>query len=840
MTTTMQGNTPEGLPVADGLLASRRSWAERLFGPDVFLSFALGDPPRGSAAYASDLARRLQARDISVYFSEEHLEYGDPLTATLTTALRRSRLLVVIVNAATLADPRWIEVEVEEFRKLRRRAPIVAIGLDDALGGLAQKKAPRGWHGFHEHKFLVELPGSHMASESTVGDIVAMVGRLRANLAWRVTVALVIAGLLMLAALAWSLKLLADDARHGAELQRTAGAMALVAAEQETGAYAAAADRAASEPGVPPTFVAQARQATHEVELVLRADRLPAGVDVFDVDWLDVLGADSHRQLLMYGWYSGTSSYRTAGAGLFRHCETGEKAPQIRVSPDQSFFSTLYSSGAPSLLATADCSVATPALRGLQQSLSLTRGREPPRDLLPLRHGRVLSAWSDGRVLLHAADGSESLQAKTGAGILLVIGDREGKRFATLDDRFMLRLFDRRGRRLGEALPLKPDAPLRALPAPWEAVLQADTGVATPQTWRFETASRAGVLALFPPRSASGASSKARGRKLKAAPSIDSNAVSAFLSLGQAKADTVLDAKAWTNPGDGCRYLATLTATAYLVDAVDSRCRHDPDARRHTILLPKLDASATIYRGGYPAASFCGDGLDAVLGTWDGGTVWLRYTTLNGAWDPRLEIEHVERSWSDAVTALRCTADGSIYAGFRVSGVKRFVRPWQTTQSHPPHRAIEHPLKRPEDDIEWPISSLLGPATLAVRPTVGTVEVVRAGTIVWRRTLAHPVPYRTGLHEDYIAAVLRDESRARLWVLTSFGRLSLVEQHTGALLARVVTDFYAARPASYLDLESPRLTARGGISFAYTRNEQRYEISVDPNPRHPATAAAPN
>ena len=89
----MRGSMAEGTTVPAGMLRSRRPWAERIFGHDVFLSFALGDPPRGSAAYASDLARRLQARDLGVYFSEEHLEYGDSLTATLTTALRRSRLL---------------------------------------------------------------------------------------------------------------------------------------------------------------------------------------------------------------------------------------------------------------------------------------------------------------------------------------------------------------------------------------------------------------------------------------------------------------------------------------------------------------------------------------------------------------------------------------------------------------------------------------------------------------------------------------------------------------------------------------------------------------------------
>ncbi|HEU0203817.1 MAG TPA: hypothetical protein VFR86_25690, partial [Burkholderiaceae bacterium] len=48
---------------------TRRDFASRLFGYDVFISFALGPAPRGSLSYASDLARRLRERDFTVFFS---------------------------------------------------------------------------------------------------------------------------------------------------------------------------------------------------------------------------------------------------------------------------------------------------------------------------------------------------------------------------------------------------------------------------------------------------------------------------------------------------------------------------------------------------------------------------------------------------------------------------------------------------------------------------------------------------------------------------------------------------------------------------------------------------
>lgn len=82
----------------------RRGNAARLFGYDIFISFALGPPPRGTHSYASDLARRLRERDFTVFFSEDEAPPGEQLDGALRAALYRSKILVVIANRGTLAD----------------------------------------------------------------------------------------------------------------------------------------------------------------------------------------------------------------------------------------------------------------------------------------------------------------------------------------------------------------------------------------------------------------------------------------------------------------------------------------------------------------------------------------------------------------------------------------------------------------------------------------------------------------------------------------------------------------------------------------------------------------
>src|SRR5262245_11543058 len=104
-----------------------RGNAARIFGYDLFISFALGSPPRGTQSYASDLARRLRERDFTVFFSEDEAPPGEELDGALRSALHRSKTLVVIANRGTLGDPRWVRKEVEAFRARHPSRPIVAI-----------------------------------------------------------------------------------------------------------------------------------------------------------------------------------------------------------------------------------------------------------------------------------------------------------------------------------------------------------------------------------------------------------------------------------------------------------------------------------------------------------------------------------------------------------------------------------------------------------------------------------------------------------------------------------------------------------------------------------------
>lgn len=136
---------PSQQPARPAPKTARGMGATRVYGYDMFVSFALGDAPRGTRSYASDLTRQLRERDLSVFFSEEELPAASALSKDLERALRRSRMLLVVANREALQDPRWIRTEVEAFRKFHPERRVVPISVGSALGDPELSRQVQPW-----------------------------------------------------------------------------------------------------------------------------------------------------------------------------------------------------------------------------------------------------------------------------------------------------------------------------------------------------------------------------------------------------------------------------------------------------------------------------------------------------------------------------------------------------------------------------------------------------------------------------------------------------------------------------------------------------------------------
>jgi WD40 repeat protein len=185
--------------------APKRNNAARVFGYDVFISFALGPPPRGTHSYASDLARRLRERDFTVFFSEDEASPGEQLDSTLLKALHRSRILVVIANRGTLQEPRWVRQEVEQFISSHPDRPIIPISIGGALQDTTLTEQTRKWLKFDDKIWLDEpedAVAQGIASEELVTRLAMAPAGRSSNVKWRWVIRAVVAVLVVLTVVA--------------------------------------------------------------------------------------------------------------------------------------------------------------------------------------------------------------------------------------------------------------------------------------------------------------------------------------------------------------------------------------------------------------------------------------------------------------------------------------------------------------------------------------------------------------------------------------------------------------------------------------------------------------
>src|SRR5437899_11321082 len=111
-------------PSAEGLSAkpdpsftwkSQIDWTP-IFGFDVFISYKRKE----CSVYAGSLERQLRDRDLRCFLDDHDIPPGVPLSATIRAALRRSRILVVIISAGSLQS-KYVHEEVREFMELHRQ-----------------------------------------------------------------------------------------------------------------------------------------------------------------------------------------------------------------------------------------------------------------------------------------------------------------------------------------------------------------------------------------------------------------------------------------------------------------------------------------------------------------------------------------------------------------------------------------------------------------------------------------------------------------------------------------------------------------------------------------------
>jgi hypothetical protein len=97
-----------------------------IFGYDVFISYNWGD----ARPYAARLESELRLRDLRCFLDNTDAPPGTALNSTLQKALRRSRVVILLVSKGALRS-RWVAEEVKTFAATKRA--IIPINLDGSV-----------------------------------------------------------------------------------------------------------------------------------------------------------------------------------------------------------------------------------------------------------------------------------------------------------------------------------------------------------------------------------------------------------------------------------------------------------------------------------------------------------------------------------------------------------------------------------------------------------------------------------------------------------------------------------------------------------------------------------
>lgn len=779
-------------------------------------------------------AKPLLKPPIRIFRDENHLVPGIDLSVLITEAIDGSEYFILLASPEAAQSP-WVEKEVSHWLKEpTRRDAFIVVLLSGSITATSDgtvdwtrtdalpyclKSHLSGVPLFVDMRWAMSDESLDLAHPEFRRSVNAVVAKMRGvdpndmlgmevrqhrwNRMLRNIAVTALAAMALLSTIAFAVALsqrqTAVEQRDEAEKQRGSAVMTTAAAQIEQGRRTDALALTERDAGLPDAFKANVMLSVFDSGAVLdvaRDFRPSDPDDEFDVDRLEL--ARNGKSLIAQGWYNGIhivplgTDQTLAWCGLrsrFSLFSTGDQGRLIGFQDDDQI----------TWARIQDCAGG--------DSFAPSFGSVSPLVVLD-GSSSLLVGDSRGRLFEISGERARVVRALPSA-VEAILPSGDDRLLALLTADSQLRLMAPNGRDAGPALRLTRGTVTRTTSPEWAAYVRSR-----------EPRDRAVVVSL--PIGGGGSDSL---QELAIAFDVDDAGVTSIVLVREGR---VLAARVTMHWEANCRAMEWIDSTSWHRMGIDTGC----DAGRGWEDM-RLPVRAL-------AAAFCGPNFHFVLVGDDNRVRWGGVTG-----ESHVAGGHVEQSWADSANSVACTDDGVAYVGFRVTGIRKYEQHFEIITERldaarvstlTASSAGSGPEPQPSD--EWNADSdasaveeyrlqqaVRGGQTVSVDHDTGIIDLTGPAGAVWSRKVADTQPYRTGTWIDRVEEWRVDELRRRLWVLTSFGELLLLDLHTGVILDTLATGLLTAPPATLRALHELRLNdASGDPEFVHTNGNAWWRV----------------
>jgi len=792
-----------------------------ILGYDFFISFTLGPYPRGTQSYASDLARKLREKNFTVFYSEEEAPPGANLSNILLKALRKSKVLLVIVNEGALLQSTWVRKEVEYFHSQNPKRLIVPINIGNTLEKYGDVIEADNWLNYKNNIWIVEdelAVETGIANKTVVDRIAISYHFLKKKNKLIILLSIFISILILLTMFLWiNMK--------EAKTQKTTSRLALYSLLQQNGDFKSVLENLSMDREIPKTTILNSKLALNEINgNSLKIENGKKIMEDLYIGGLNYISLNNEDILLSKGDDSGIGLKKINKYGVYGVCNDSTKGNDVYTKDNVDYYVETNRYGKFYIVGNyKNCDgvyneIKSKKFNGINIVELIDNNSFVMSDVggnvyyvkLNSNEKKIFSTPLNDNIIFIQADSlDKEILMVTRKGWFFLINEKGNiiaKEKIGVNKTYLINSFE-----LSNFIKkLTYEKGFSKLIDTTDMIRNEDQFIERKEKYIFTAFLK---------------NNKSYISLLRIEEIFDIASLDGLKKMGFPEFENIpIDSKFYFKGSEKCPWITWVTNTKLVSLSLLESCVKD--IGRIELKIPSIPLDYNDLGTNYLSAAFSKMDNSLIMGTNSGTVVWLRYIDKG-----LLFIEHFEHSINDPVNSIVLSKNNIAYVGYYHLGVYLYKDKFMLKSKY--SNEIKKTIRiTPYDKVtEWDVNNFYGKTKLVYSPETGYLSLNKKGKVIWNKILTTENIVDWGFPVSNRVVTLKvDESSGRIWVLLSSGQLFLLDINNGSQIRCFLTDFDALEHHTSILMSEFIFDKNGGLSFIYKTNDDPYkeiEILID-------------